>query len=51
MTPAQQAEEAKKRLREFINRSAAQHMRAWRAQWMPRKDVPEAQRMPFTDHL
>jgi len=35
-TIAEQAEDAKKHLREFINRSAAQHLRAMRKAWAKR---------------
>lgn len=33
MTPSQHAEAALRRLHQFINRSAAQHLRAMRATW------------------
>lgn len=33
MTPSEQAEAAMARIREFVNRSAGQHLRALRKEW------------------
>lgn len=40
MTLDQQCQAARERIAQFVNRSAAQHMRAWRERWNPQQRIP-----------
>lgn len=42
-------EAARQRIAEFINRSAAQHMRAWRERWQPQRLPPEELRAQLSE--
>lgn len=39
MTLDQQCQAARDRIAQFVNRSAAQHLRAWRERWHPQRTV------------
>lgn len=40
---------ARERISAYINRSAAQHMRAWRERWQPQRLPPEELRAQLSD--